>query len=174
MAVLTIAVLTILSSASFHVDRHFDRHFDRQLCPADGPDKDGEFHPLAVQALELAGDWLAVNGQAIYATRSMPVHWNDTKSDYVRYTRSKDNTTIFAIALTGFGGPDALAVELTLSCVEPVAGSSIYLLGQNASAVKWRQDKATGLTTIQVPAAAASLPGPGYSFKITGKPSDRC
>ena len=40
-----------------------------------GPDKDGEFHPLAVKALEFAGDWMAVNGEAIYRTRSMPLHW---------------------------------------------------------------------------------------------------
>jgi alpha-L-fucosidase len=36
-----------------------------------GPDVDGEFHPLAVKALEETGDWLKVNGDAIYATRAM-------------------------------------------------------------------------------------------------------
>ena len=36
-----------------------------------------------------SGDWLQINGEAIYATRAMPRHWNDTISDYVRYTRSK-------------------------------------------------------------------------------------
>ena len=75
-----------------------------------GPDRDGEFHPLAVAALHEAGDWLKVNGEAICAsaapslscvlpalalrarvrvadnTRPMPLHWNDTESDFVRYS----------------------------------------------------------------------------------------
>ena len=33
-----------------------------------GPDRDGEFHPLAVAALHEAGDWLKVNGEAICAS----------------------------------------------------------------------------------------------------------
>ena len=31
-----------------------------------------------------AGDWLKVNGEAIYKTRPMPLHWNDTASSNVR------------------------------------------------------------------------------------------
>ena len=34
-----------------------------------GPDAHGLFHPIAVQQLEYAGDWLKVNGEAIYGTR---------------------------------------------------------------------------------------------------------
>lgn len=144
-----------------------------------GPDKDGEFHPLAVKALEFSGDWMAVNGEAIYKTRSMPVHWNDTASDFVRYTRSKDNTTVYAIALENFdgrsGGPATMGSSLKLSCVTPDPGSNIYMLGANATALKWATG-ADGVTTITLPpsAAVSKLPRPGFAFKIKGQPAAKC
>ena len=143
-----------------------------------GPDRDGEFHPLAVKALEYAGDWMEVNGEAIYATRSFPEHWNDTTSEYVRYTRSKDNSTVYAIALENFNGrskgPAKMGETLTLSCVTPDPGSKIFLLGDNfggaPTPLKW--SASGGDTTITVPAAmTANLPGPGYAFKIKGQPA---
>lgn len=142
-----------------------------------GPDVNGEFHPLAVKALEFAGDWMAVNSEAIYATRSMPVHWNDTASEYVRYTRSKDNTTIYAIALENFDGkskgPPEMGDSLTLKCVAPDSGSDIYLLGENSTALKWTASG--GSVTIEVPKAmTAKLPRPAYAFKITGQPAEKC
>ena len=39
--------------------------------PGYGPDANGQFHPLAVKALEYAGRWLETNGQSIYYTRPM-------------------------------------------------------------------------------------------------------
>ena len=38
-----------------------------------GPRADGRFHPDAVRALERVGDWLRVNGEAIYGTRPFTV-----------------------------------------------------------------------------------------------------
>lgn len=39
-----------------------------------GPYADGHFHPDAVKALEEVGDWLSVNGEAIYGTRPFLVY----------------------------------------------------------------------------------------------------
>ena len=67
-------------------------------------DRDGQFHPLAVKALEFAGDWLKTNGEAIYSTRAMPRAWNDTISGMVRYTVAKGSGgVIYATVLSGFG-----------------------------------------------------------------------
>ena len=138
-----------------------------------GPDRDGEFHPLAIKALHETGDWLAENGEAIYATRSMPVHWNDTASDFVRYTRSKDNSTIYAIALTSLGDAKPLPASLELACVVPKPGSDIYMYGHNSSALKWTMN--AGILHINIGALPTKLTGkPGYAFKIVGQPAKKC
>merc|ERR1712046_171730 len=98
-----------------------------------GPDANGQFHPLAVAALEYTGRWLATNGEAIYYSRSLyqtdgTLRWNDTVSSQVRYTRSKDNSTIYAIALSGFGS-EPTGSRLALADVKPIPSSQIYLLG---------------------------------------------
>ena len=138
-----------------------------------GPDRDGEFHPLAVKALHEAGDWLRVNGEAIYATRSMPLHWNDTASQFIRYTRSKDNTTIYAIALTSLKDAQPLPKTLTLACVAPDAGSKIFMYGNNATALDW--SVVGGKVHLQVGTLPPAMTGkPGYAFKIIGQPAAQC
>ena len=41
-----------------------------------GPDRDGRFHPKAIEAVAYAGKWLEVNGEAIYRTRPW-TYWKD-------------------------------------------------------------------------------------------------
>ena len=137
-----------------------------------GPDRDGEFHPLAVKALKQTGAWLRVNGAAIYDTRAMPQHWNDTSSAFVRYTRSKDNATVFAIALTGFGGPEQLPPTISLACVVPEEGSTVQLLG-HPGGVQWTRSSG-GDTVLTVPQLSGKELGPGYVFEIKGTPAESC
>jgi alpha-L-fucosidase len=61
-----------------------------------GPDATGRFAPEAVQGIREAGDWLRVNGDAIYATRPREGDlWHEGGA--IRYTRTKDKGTIYAI-----------------------------------------------------------------------------
>ena len=177
---------------------------DTDVPPLAGPDVNGEFHPLAVKALEYAGNWLNLNGEAIYSSHPMPLHWNgaqlllllpvlllallltadalspDTASDQVRYTRSEDNTTIYATALSGFGSKPTLGGSaLPLADVVPAAGSLVYLLGyedeasRTPIAIQWSMK--AGQAVLQVPADIAKHPSimdPGMTFKITGKPAE--
>merc|ERR1712151_1135325 len=124
-----------------------------------GPDADGKFHPKAVEALEYAGRWLDTNGEAIYATQAMPMHWNDTASSMVRYTRRKGNSsTIYATVLSGFGSAELPQDrKLPLACVQPHPASRIELLGYNSEEtrqpidVQWEPEAASGMTIVTIP-----------------------
>ncbi len=63
-----------------------------------GPSGQGSFHPVAVQQLLQAGQWLKVNGQGIYGTRPRPgTLWTEGAS--LRFTRTKDDSTSYCFAL---------------------------------------------------------------------------
>lgn len=107
-----------------------------------GPSAHGEFHPEAIRQMKATGEWLKVNGEAIYATRPREgTLWSE--GDTVRYTRSKDRRFVFAI-LTEWPG-----AQLTLQSVRPNDSSKITLLGSVAE-LPWKFDAARG-TTITLP-----------------------
>jgi hypothetical protein len=164
-----------------------------------GPDANGRFHPRAVAALEYTGRWLETNGVSIYYTRPLVqpdgnMSWHDSASTQVRYTRSKDNTTIYAIALAGFGSTQGWMVgqRLKLEAVCATPGSQIFLLGYqheaNRSLIPMQWSSAATATpgarasqggvVINVPSDVASHPSitdPGLVFVIKGQPAlDGC
>ncbi len=109
-----------------------------------GPDGNGKFPAEVVRQLQEAGAWLKVNGEAIYNTRARDGElWREGES--IRFTRSKDNATVYAIATKWPGG------MLTLNSVKPKEGSAITLLGR-AEPLKWSYAAGTGLT-IELPVA---------------------
>ncbi len=102
------------------------------FMPAIGPDAEGRFAPEAVRQFEEAGDWLAVNGEAIYATRPRSGdHWQEGAN--IRFTRSKDGRTIYVLCLAWPGE------TLTITSVQPTAGTTIYLLGA-PDPLPWRYE----------------------------------
>lgn len=122
---------------------------------------DGQGALPAVQEKRLKdiGKWLQVNGEGIYGTRTFT-----TRSEgSVRYTTSKDNKTVFAIA-TEWPGK-----EFTLKSVAPNPGSTIHLLGVK-DPLNWRQNKVDGTITIEIPdALQREINRPSehaYTFKI--------
>jgi alpha-L-fucosidase len=131
-----------------------------------GPDGDGKFHPKAVEAVEYAGDWLKVNGEAIYGTRPW-TYWKE--GDDVRFTRTKDNRFVYAISLKWPG--DTLA----LRSLRAKEGSAVTLLGFKEP-LKWRNDGERGLV-IEVPKELqdeAKRPcKQAYAFRIEDWRDDR-
>ena len=107
-----------------------------------GPNADGEFHPEAVRQIKEAGKWLAANGEAIYATRSRDGLLY-AEGDTIRFTRTKDNRSIYAI-VTEWPGR-----ELVLKSIRPKKGTKITMLGSNAK-FEWKFDSARG-TIIALP-----------------------
>jgi alpha-L-fucosidase len=102
-----------------------------------GPDSTGRFDPKVIQAIKETGVWLKVNGEAIYATRPREGNlWKE--GDTIRYTRTKDNQTVYAISRSWTGR------ILRLRTIEPKQGSKIYMLGL-AKPLEWKYDKKTGL-----------------------------
>lgn len=126
-----------------------------------GPDENGRFHPKAIEALDYAGDWLRVNGEAIYGTRPRPGDlWREGNN--VRFTRTKDNRYVYAFSLVWPGK------ELVLSSVQARPGSDIFLLGDKQP-LSWHENNGSGLV-LEIPErlqAAQNRPCRDvYAFRI--------
>ncbi|MDR1898005.1 MAG: alpha-L-fucosidase [Prevotellaceae bacterium] len=101
-------------------------------------DGQGALPEIQEKRLKEIGKWLKINGAGIYSTRTYTV----ASEGDIRYTRSKDNKTVYAISL-GWPGK-----QLTLKSVKPADGSDIYLLGEKEP-LEWNYDN--GATTITLP-----------------------
>ena len=120
-------------------------------------DAQGALPEVQEKRLKDIGKWLKVNGEGIYFTRA----YATTSEGNVRYTRSKDNRTVFAISLEWPGN------QLKLNAVRPADKSSIYMLGYDEP-LKWRYQN--GITTITLPSKlqkASNRPCDyAYTFRI--------
>lgn len=105
-----------------------------------GPDRDGWFHPKAIEALEVAGQWLKVNGEAIYGTRPRPGDlWKEGAA--LRFTQTKEGKTVYALALQWPGA------TLRLTTVRPRPNARITLLGY-PTPLKWRMEGETLVVSL--------------------------
>jgi alpha-L-fucosidase len=93
-----------------------------------GPDANGKFHPEAVKQLEAVGQWLEANGKGIYETRARDT-WRE---DNIRFTRSKDNKTVYAFIRKIPKG------ELFIKAVKPKVNSVIRFFGYEKP-LPWKQ-----------------------------------
>ncbi|MEJ0103941.1 MAG: alpha-L-fucosidase C-terminal domain-containing protein [Bacteroidota bacterium] len=127
-----------------------------------GPDGNGRFHPTAITQLKETGEWLKKNGEGIYATRPRSGDlWKE--GDNIRFTRSKDNKTVYAFCFEWPGE------QLILTSVKPVKKSKITFLGWDQHPLNWKYDSAKGLI-LSIPAEwKEKFSGPAalaYGFKI--------
>jgi alpha-L-fucosidase len=121
-----------------------------------GPTADGRIPVIMQERLLEIGNWLKVNGEAIYGTRP----WRrTTEGDNIRYTSK--GSTVYAIALKWPGR------ELVLEAPKPGKNTSVSLLGFDQPLASTVRD---GKLTIQMPAAGpGELPSPyAFVFKVTG------
>ena len=125
-----------------------------------GPDGAGRFHPAAIRQLKETGEWLQKNGEGIYATRPRPAEfWKEGEA--VRFTRSKDDKTIYAFVYDWPGD------QLILKTVKPKKNGRVSFLGFDEP-LAWRYDTAQGLK-ITVPSqwrSKFSATTAAYGFKI--------
>ncbi len=133
-----------------------------------GPDAKGNFHPEAVKRLEYVGDWLKVNGEAIYGTRPREGDlWKEGM--YTRFTRTKDKKFVYAIARQWPGE------RFTLKTLRAKPGSTIRMLGVDEP-LAWKNN-AAGELEIEIPAKLqdpANRPCPqAWAFRIEPADPDR-
>ena len=111
------------------------------FTPGVSPMSNGKFPRETIERLEYAGDWLRVNGEAIYGTR----RWDVFKDgENIRFTRTKDGRTVYIIS-TQWPGQ-----SLTVKSLRVVPGSQIEMLGVKHP-LRWQQGK-EGLV-IDIPGA---------------------
>ena len=120
-------------------------------------DARGALPEIQEKRLKDIGKWLNVNGEGIYFTRA----YATTSEGNVRFTRSKDNRTVYAISLEWPGN------QLKLNAVRPADNSLIYMLGYREP-LKWSYQN--GVTTIILPAKLQKASGRpcdyAYTFRI--------
>lgn len=120
-------------------------------------DAQGALPEIQEKRLKDMGKWLNINQEAIYNTRR---HSVDSEG-CVRYTRAKDNQSVYAISLEWPGD------QLKLTSIKPSEISQIHMLGHKES-LKWSYQN--GITTITLPAElqdAANRPCDyAYTFRI--------
>ncbi|MBL7139901.1 MAG: alpha-L-fucosidase [Planctomycetes bacterium] len=147
-----------------------------------GPDGQGRIDDQARAILRGIGDWLKVNGEAIYDTRPWLVfgegptqqtrgggHMEGTDKGYgprdIRFTRSKDGRTLYVIAL---GRPEGDLVIRSMQVDGASADARVALLGHDG-AVGHAVDAGKRLV-IRVPALPPDRrpSDHAFAFRLTG------
>jgi alpha-L-fucosidase len=98
----------------------------------------------SVERLAEMGKWLRLNGEAFFATESLKQY---KEGDHIRYTRSKDRKTVYAIILQKPGK------TLTIRQVTPAPGAVLKMPGVETPLV-WKT--VSGGVEISMP---EQLPG---------------
>jgi alpha-L-fucosidase len=125
-----------------------------------GPMPCGEWPADTVERLKYAGDWLRVNGEAIYHTRPRK---NFSEGKNVWFTSSKDGRYVYAISL-GWPGD-----TFTTRSLRALKGSQITMLGVDQP-LDWRQEGAALIVSLPPSLAQHKPCRQAYVFKILAEP----
>jgi alpha-L-fucosidase len=111
-----------------------------------GPTSEGLIPEASIERLKEMGEWLKINGDAIYNVRQLK---NYKEGDNIRYTLSSNGKFVNAFL---FSLPDK---QVIIKQIKPNEGTVIRMYGSNTD-LKWTWDEAAGLT-VELP-DQASLP----------------
>ena len=120
-----------------------------------GPQPDGELPVEAVLRMKEIGEWMKINGEAIYGSRCLAPY----KEGQVDFTRKAG--AVYAIYLTNQEG-EGLPERVAFKALKPAPKSKIQLLGAKRP-LAWTTD-ASGATLIQIPAAIRQSPPCRHAF----------
>jgi len=136
-----------------------------------GPQPDGELPAEALSRMKEVGDWMAVNGEAIYGTRPIAPYVEaassrlSTRQDAAstkegRVCLTRKGNTVYAIALAE-EGQDAPPATIELSSLQPAPNSRVHMLGVQAP-LAWRPQGAGAV--IEIPASVIAKPPCRHAF----------
>jgi alpha-L-fucosidase len=97
-----------------------------------GPGPDGTWHAEAYQRLAELGEWMAVNGEAIYETRAVAPY----REGKIRLTARRDGT-VYAIYLAD-EGEARLPEYVSMTQLQPSAAATVSLLGAGVN-LEWER-----------------------------------
>jgi alpha-L-fucosidase len=125
-----------------------------------GPSPEGEWADTAYKRLTEIGEWMQINGEAIYKSRPVDPY----KSGKVCLTSNPDGT-IYAIYLAD-NTEHIMPGKVVINGFQPSAGSVIKLLGTK-SVLKWKKTGDSGFE-IYIPAGQQKKPPckHAWTFKI--------
>jgi len=124
-----------------------------------GPMADGTIPDVQRERVLALGDWLAINGDAIFDTRPWTTAEGATADGKsLRFTQKSD--AVFAIILGAPGGK-----WLSIESLECAPDTTIHLLGHDGP-LQWRQDGTRVAITLPDPVPDS----PAHSLKIVPKP----
>lgn len=125
-----------------------------------GPTAEGLIPAASVDRLKDMGNWLNINGEAIYATSSLKKY---KEGDNIKYTVSKDGKFVYAIVIKKSDEP------VVIKNIQINPGSKVYMLGVKKP-VKLKSDAKTGTLSLNWP---KELPCEhAWVFKIEGAPKN--
>jgi alpha-L-fucosidase len=132
-----------------------------------GPSPEGEWADTAYSRLEEIGQWMNLNGEAIYGTRPL----DPSKSGNICFT-SKPDGTIYALYLVR-PGETRMPAKVEVQGFQPSSGSTIELLGKKGT-LRWKNTGDSGFT-IEIPAGMQKDPPCrfAWSFKIRMNNEDK-
>jgi len=117
-----------------------------------GPTAAGIIPEESVERLEDMGEWLKINGEAVYATNSLKQY---KEGNNIKFTTSKSGKFVYAMVTAK--SSDSISIRSVL----PVEGSKVYMLGSKKP-LKWFIDN--GKTVFVLP---KKLPGEfAWTIKI--------
>ena len=108
-----------------------------------GPEADGTIPPVQMERLIALGEWLQMNGEAIYGTRPWK-HAEGTTAEGIRVRFTQKDSSVYAVLL------GEVKTSVTIKSLTPKLGSQIYVLG-NATPLTWSQHDSN--ITVTFPAA---------------------
>jgi alpha-L-fucosidase len=125
-----------------------------------GPGPDGTWHTEAYDRLRELGDWMHVNGEAIYGTRAVPPYLEGK----IRLTGREDGT-VYVIYLAE-EGETTLPTYMSMMGLQPADNSTVSILGLPGT-LNW--EKAGSGFVAEVPSSHRTTPPCQYAwvFKIS-------
>jgi alpha-L-fucosidase len=125
-----------------------------------GPGPDGTWYEEAYDRLNDIGEWLKINGDAIYGTRTLAPYFEGK----MRFTRGKDGSH-YLIYLLDDG--EVLPSQISVSGYVPGKSGRISMLGKKGSPLRWRSEN--GSLHILIPENFRKSPPSVYAvtFKIS-------